>query len=104
MTVNLPDFARRRLKLEPITFAPVQRVFKPQREVTITRDLSGWVDRRRRVKFHLPKGWHGYIDAETADQWIVKGYAKGQLSRTYSDDERAELLADVTVLNLGHRG
>jgi hypothetical protein len=36
---------------------------------------------------------------ETADLYILKGYAEGEgLSREYTDDERAEILADHQVV------
>lgn len=41
------------------------------------------------------------LDPATADEYILKGYAKGSLSREYSDQERAVLGADDQVVTVG---
>lgn len=52
-------------------------------------------------------GWEYYanrfyrIAPEVADEWILKGYATGTLSREYSEDERIEMLSTIQVVNLG---
>lgn len=101
--IGLPNFQRRRRKLEPISFVPVERVFKPQVKVRATRDLNGWADRDRRVKWHIAHGRVGCLDEDVAREFEVKGYVEildGQV-RPVSEDEAAEFLSTVTVLNLG---
>lgn len=36
-----------------------------------------------------------------ADQYIVKGYAEGNLSRAYSDEERQLLMGPTQVITIG---
>ncbi len=101
--VHLPNFQRRREMAQPIEFVTVERAFSPQVKVRATRDVSGWVDRRRRVKWHLGAGRMGYLDAEKAREFQVKGYVeilKGAVEPV-SEDEAAEFLSTVTTLNLG---
>lgn len=101
--MRLPNFERRRRKLEPIRFVPVERVFKPQVKVRATRDINGWADRDHRVKWHIAKGRVGCLDEPVAREFEVKGYVEildGRV-RPVSEDEAAEFLSTVTVLNLG---
>ena len=39
-----------------------------------------------------------WVDAPLADEFIVKGYAEGVLSRDYSDDEKAQIRSNVQVI------
>lgn len=39
-----------------------------------------------------------YLDAERADEFIIKGYATGNLSRDYSDDEQAQIKSNVQYI------
>ena len=101
--MNLPAFNRRRRNLEPITFVPVEAVFRPQVKVRATRDISGWADRDRRVKWSIGKGRVGCLDHDVAREFQIKGYVElldGEV-RPVSEDEAAEFLSTVTVLNLG---
>lgn len=101
--LGLPNFARRRAKLEPIKFVPVRKVFKPQVKVQALKDLNGWADRDRRVKWTINRGAVGCIDADKAREFEVKGYVRivaGEVEPV-SEDEAAELLAGVTTISLG---
>jgi hypothetical protein len=40
------------------------------------------------------------LSDDEADRFILLGYAKGELSRDYSDDERGELLASHQEVNV----
>ncbi len=100
---NVPNFNRRRRKLEPITFVPIERAFKPQVKVRATRDISGWASRDRRVKWEIPSGRVGCIDEDVAREFQIKGYVEildGSV-RPASEDEIAEVLSTVTTISLG---
>lgn len=88
---------------EKVTFVPVERVFSPQVKVRAKHDLSGWADREKGIKWHIPTGRIGYIDEEKAREFFVKGYVDildGTI-RPVSEDETAEILSTRTVLSLG---
>lgn len=38
--------------------------------------------------------------AEKADEWLIKGYAVGKLSRNYTPEERSEILAGVQTIDM----
>jgi len=100
--VALPNFNRRRRKLEPVTFVPVERAFKAQVKVRATRDISGWADRERRVKWTIPAGRVGCLDADKAREFEIKRYVEiieGEV-RPVSEDEAAEILSTVTTIDL----
>ncbi len=101
--MNLPNFIRRRRRLEPVRFIPVEKAFKAQVKVRATRDLSGWVDRDRRVKWQIPAGREGCIDEDVAREWHAKGYVElvEGVVRPVSEDELAEMLSSVTTVRLG---
>lgn len=80
-------------------FQPVN--WEPQVEVTFTRDVTGWLDRDRGIKWQFGAGQTVMIDEQHAVEFIVKGYAKGTLPRNVSDDERAELRSVMTTIGLG---
>lgn len=40
------------------------------------------------------------LPVEQADEFIVKGYAEGELSREYSEEERAELRGPTQIVSL----
>ena len=89
--------------MTPITFVPVEQVFKPQVKVQATRDINGWADKRKRVKWSIGAGSIAYIDAEKAREFQIKGYVRileGQVDPA-SDDEVAEILSTVTTVSLG---
>jgi hypothetical protein len=101
--IGVPDFKRRRWKLKPVTFVPVSRAFKPQIKVRATRDLNGWADREQKVKWHIPTGSIGCIDAETAREFAAKGFVEileGAV-RPVSEAEAAEFLSQVTIIGPG---
>lgn len=104
--VNIPGIlrAKRRVPIEEVRFLPITQVFKPQRHVVMLKDVTGWVnnDKRTARKWHFSAGKEYFIDTDVADQFIVKGYAKGELSRHFSDDELAEIRA--SVVNISHIG
>lgn len=54
--------------------------------------------------YDLVAGKSYWVDQEKADEFIVKGYAEGILSREYSDDERAAILATIQVIDLKQGG
>ena len=98
--VLIPDFEKRRDKLAPIEFVPVKSFFKPQRKIKMRQDVNGWADRSRRLKWHLAAGQTYYIDSEKALEFIVKGYATGELPRPVSDSEKEHLLSEMTRIGI----
>ena len=90
---------QRKEALKPITFEAVN--WSPQVEVTFTQDVTGWLDRDNRVKWEFQAGQTAYVDEEHAVEFIVKGYATGQLPREVSDDEKAELRSVMTTIGMG---
>lgn len=103
---NIPNFTRRREQLEPVTFAPVEQVFQPQIKVRALRDINGWANRRRRIKWHIGAGSIGYLNEDKAREFAIKGYVEileGKV-KPVSEDEAAEFLSQVTVINLGVNG
>jgi hypothetical protein len=91
--------AREDRAVHPVTFEPHR--WQPQVRVTFTRDVSGWLHRDRRVKWHFAAGSTHMVDEERAVLFIVKGYATGELPRAVSDDERAEIRSVMTTIGLG---
>lgn len=104
--VNLPNFVRRREKLEPIRFEPVTKVFQPQRMIRMRQDVNGWADRRARIKWQLSAGKEYAIDEGKAREFCIKGYADPVgWEVNASQDEIAQTLSSVTVINMGnHNG
>lgn len=49
--------------------------------------------------YNLTAGEHYWVDKEKADEFIVKGYAQGMLSRPYSDDEQADIRSSIQVID-----
>ncbi len=93
----------RRREVKPITFVAVERAFSPQVKVRATRDINGWADRERRVKWHIGSGRIGCLDADVAREFQVKGYVAildGEVEPV-SEDEAAEILSTVTVISAG---
>ena len=90
--------------VQPITFVPVEQVFQPQVQVRATRDLNGWADRHKRIKWHIPSGRVGCMDADKAREFSIKGYVEildGDIGQPASEDEIAEVMSTVTVIGLG---
>jgi len=75
--------------------------WQPQVKVKFTRTVTGWLDRDARVKWEFHAGSEHYVDEEHAVEFIVKGYATGELPRPVSEDERAELRSVMTTIGLG---
>lgn len=83
----------------PVTFAAVD--WQPQVQVTFTKDVTGWLNRDRRIKWHFAAGSTHMVDEQHAVEFITKGYATGQLPRKVSDDEKAEIRSVMTTIGLG---
>jgi len=93
----------RKPTIQPVTFVPVEQVFQPQVEVRSKVDLSGWADRRKKVKWNIPAGSVGCLDADKAREFSIKGYVEilnGDV-KPASEDEVAEVMSTVTVIGLG---
>lgn len=100
---GIPNFNRRRQRLEPVRFVPVSQVFEPQVKVQALRDLNGWADRDRRVKWTINRGRVGFLSADIAREFEVKGYVRiveGEVEPV-SEDEAAEMLSNMTTVTLG---
>lgn len=90
---------QRKEALQPITFQPAN--WQPQVKVTFTRDVNGWLNRDKRIKWHFAAGSSHMVDEQHAVEFIVKGYATGDLPRSVSEDEKAELRSVITVIGMG---
>ena len=90
-----------RRRERPIKIIKPEDAFQPQTAVTMTRDVNGWIDRRRGLKWHLAAGRTYFIDQDRAAEFITKGYANGELPRDVSDDEKAHWRAEQTTISLG---
>jgi hypothetical protein len=90
---------QRRRAMTPVTFQPVH--WQPQVRVKFTRDVNGWLDRDRSIKWHFAAGSTHMIDEQHATEFIVKGYATGELPRFVSADEQAEIRSVMTIIGLG---
>jgi hypothetical protein len=89
-----------------IKFVPVERVFKPQVKVRATRDLSGWANREKGVKWHIRHGRIGCMDADKAREFAAKGFVEileGDI-KPVSPAEQEEFLAQVTTISVGGPG
>ena len=51
-------------------------------------------------RWQLSAHQHYWVDEDVADQFIVKGYAQGKLSRTYSEDEVTNIRSNVQNVSL----
>ena len=88
-----------RQAMQPVTFQPAR--WAPQVRVTYTRDVNGWLDHDQRIKWHFAAGSTHMIDEQHAIEFIVKGYAVGELPRFVSADEQAEIRSVITIIGLG---
>ena len=99
-------FARiknQRHRLRPAEFLTPEKSFQPQVEVFPTRDITGWLDKASKKKFHLKMGHSYCVDEKLAREWSIKGYVqigRGEI-RAVSEDEAAEILSTVTTVNMG---
>lgn len=101
--MRLPGFERRRRKLEPVRFVPVSKAFEPQVRVQAVRDLNGWVDRERRVKWQIGRHQIGFLNEAKAREFETKGFVRilnGDVTPV-SEDEAAEMLSTSTTITLG---
>jgi hypothetical protein len=106
--LRLPSYyERRRLKVEkaitPVEFLPVRRnPLVPQSKIKVTVSIHGKFKNGK--KFNMdPDGGKAnngeyWVDAAKADEFIIKGYALGELSRNYTEGERAQIRSTVQVL------
>lgn len=103
--MNLPNFSRRQARAArgPVRFVSVSEAFEPQIRVQALRDLNGWVDEGRGVKWHIGKHQLGMLNERKAREFEVKGYVRildGSVEPV-SEDEAAEILSTVTTITLG---
>ena len=104
---RIPSFEARRArearKLEPVEFAPVRRnPLKPQTKVHMQHSVGGKFESGKR--WELIAGQEYWLDSDKADEFIIKGYAQGNLSRNYSDDEKAEMTSSVHRITFDEEG
>ena len=90
-------------RVRPITFVTVEQVFQPQVRVRALKSVSGWVDRRKRIKWDIPAGSVGCFDEDKAREFAIKGYVEilDGAVKPVSEDEAAEVLSTVTNVSLG---
>lgn len=91
---------QQRKRFRSVRFVPVTQAFKPQIEVTFIKDVSGWVDHDRGLRYSFAAGRSYMVDEDTAVNFIVKGYASGELPRPVSDDEKAEIRSVMTTVGV----
>ena len=48
--------------------------------------------------YELVAGEEKFVDADRADEFIIKGYATGNLSRDFSDDEQNQIKSNVQYI------
>ena len=89
--------------MTPVTFAPINKVFRPQIQVRALRDIAGWADYASKTRYSMKAYTLYYIDEPTAREFEAKGYVeivKGHV-RPVSDAEREEFLSQITNIGLG---
>lgn len=77
---------------------------KPQTKVRMINSVGGKNHGDKKRRWTLDAGKEYWLDADLADNFIIRGYADGNLSRNYSDDELAEIRAGVHTINLNQEG
>lgn len=97
----LARISRRRRALQPVEFIPAKKAFQPQVKITMTRDVNGWLHRKRKQKFHLAAGRSYHVDEDRALEFIVKGYATGTPTREISEDELKQWHSEMKTVNIG---
>lgn len=93
----------RKVQAPVVKFVAVERAFKPQIKVRATRDLNGWANRERGVKWSIGAGRIGCIDEDKAREFAAKGFVEiieGNV-KPCSEDELAEYASQVTVVSIG---
>lgn len=73
-----------------------------QTKIKMINSVHGYF--RDGTHYSLDAGKSYWVDSPKADEYIVKGYAEGNLSRKYSDDEAAAIRASITVVSLDQEG
>lgn len=73
--------------------------FQPQTSVLMLRDVGGKFEDGVH-RWSLSAGQKYWLDAEKADEFIIKGYAQGNLSRDYSEDEMAFIRSSMQTITL----
>lgn len=101
---NHPNFVKKREKLIQVEFVPVKNVFKAMVQVRAMRDVSGWVDVRKRTKWAMKKDCLYMLDEDKAREFITKGYVEHVQGdyKPVSEMERDEMLSTVTNLYTGN--
>lgn len=82
---------------------PIIEAFKPVVTILMLKDVTGWVngDKSTGYKWHMNADQAYMVDQDKADEFIIKGYAKGKLSRKFSEDEIAQIKAGIFNISLG---
>lgn len=104
MTFNLPNFERKRRRMEPVEFVPITKAFKRQVQVVANRDLNGYLYPGSDKKWHIPAHRPVWIDEDKAREFQAKGYIEivgGKKIKPVSPDEAAEFLSQVTTIGMG---
>jgi len=74
----------------------------PQSKIKVTASIHGKFKNGKRFNLSPDGGDAGngeyWVDEAVADEYIIKGYAVGELSRNYSDDEKAQIRANIQVI------
>jgi len=100
---GIPRFEHRRQKadarLEPVRFHPVVRnPLVPQTKVRMHQSVGGKFESGDR--WELISGNDYWLDDAKADEFIIKGYCSGNLSREYSENEQAQIRSNVQVVTM----
>jgi len=102
--LRLPSFFRRRdekANRDPTQLIelPAPKRLEPASRVTMLRDVAGKFEDPR-YRWSLGAGRSYFLPPEKADDFIIKGYAEGELSRTYTQDEIDSIRATVQTVTL----
>ena len=91
---------------QPVKIVRSSEAFQPQVKVRATRDLNGWVDRGGRsgrpVKWAIPQGRLGFLDADRAREFAAKGYVEiieGKI-KPVSPSELEEYRSQMTTIGV----
>ena len=95
--------AREAKALEIVEFAPVVRQpMKPQTKIHMICSVHGLF--ANGYHYELVAGKDYWVDQEKADEFIIKGYATGNLSRSYTDGEVDAIKSTIQVINTAPGG
>lgn len=100
----LPRFEHRRQKadarLEPVQFAPVVRnPLVPQTKVRMLQSVGGKFEDGK-TRWELVSGRDYWLDDVKADEFIIKGYCSGNLSREYTTMEQEAIRSNVQIVSM----